>query len=43
MINWWALHYDPEWYNEPEKVTLLLSRTDFIGLFLIYSLNQRDS
>jgi hypothetical protein len=20
MINWWALHYDPEWYSEPEKV-----------------------
>jgi hypothetical protein len=20
MINWWALHYDPEWYHEPEKV-----------------------
>jgi len=20
MINWWALHYDPEWYPEPEKV-----------------------
>jgi cytochrome P450 len=21
MINWWALHYDPEWYHKPEKVT----------------------
>ena len=20
MINWWALHYDPEYYPEPEKV-----------------------
>jgi hypothetical protein len=25
MINWWALHYDPEYYPEPEKVHTLLS------------------
>jgi hypothetical protein len=25
MINWWALHYDPEYYPEPEKVYAILN------------------
>jgi len=30
MINMWALHHDPEYYPEPEKVTTHLTVADLV-------------
>src|SRR5438270_14082424 len=37
MMNLWAMHYDPEFYPEPEKVGAVF------GMGLDDSINRRDS